>query len=70
MGIGAVGGVIRNADGHRVGTHDLGEGGWKDRFAFDVTSQLQKGENEIAVRVIDRIGPGGVWKPVKIFIAK
>ncbi len=38
---------------------------WKQPFAIDVTNVIRKGSpNLLAVRVIDRAGAGGIWKPV------
>jgi hypothetical protein len=57
-------------NGEEIGTHDTGEGGWKDRFEFDVTGKVRPGENMVAVRVLDRTGPGGIWKRVKLMVEK
>lgn len=53
-------------NGHLVGEHDLGEAGWDRPFAVEVTSWLQKGANCVAVRVLDRVLAGGIWKPVEL----
>lgn len=54
-------------NGQFVGKHDLGEVGWDQRFAIDITGKLRAGKNELLVRVTDLTGPGGIWKPVAIF---
>jgi hypothetical protein len=55
-------------NGERVGGHDQGEVGWDQPFAVDLTGKLRAGANELAVRVLDRTGPGGIWKPAAIFV--
>ncbi|MBQ0104487.1 MAG: DUF4838 domain-containing protein [Armatimonadetes bacterium] len=41
---------------------------WNEPVAIDVTDIIKKDDyNEIAVRVYDASGMGGVWKPVKIY---
>ncbi len=57
-------------NGKRLGTHDIGELGWDKPFNFDVTGELHPGQNELAVRVFDRGGPGGLWKSVKLLEGK
>jgi len=37
---------------------------WVTPFAFDPRPFLKPGENQIAVRVNNRLGMGGIWKPV------
>jgi beta-galactosidase/beta-glucuronidase len=36
---------------------------WTTPFAFDVRPLLKEGENLVAVRVNNRQGMGGIWKP-------
>ena len=59
------GGVDDNADvwvnGKLVGSHE----GYNESFYFDL-ADLHVGENNVVVRVFDRGGPGGLYKPVKI----
>jgi hypothetical protein len=57
-------------NGEPVGQHDIGEGGWDQRFSIDVTDKLKPGQNTLSIRVLDRVGPGGIWKPIKIFSEK
>ncbi len=54
-------------NGERVGGHDVGESGWDQPFSVDLTGKLRAGANELAVRVLNRTGPGGIWKPAAIF---
>ena len=47
--------------------HDLGEYGWKTRFSIELTDRVKPGEESlIAVRVLDRVNYGGIWKSVKL----
>ena len=55
-------------NGQHAGTFDVGGGGWLLRFSLDVTDKLQPGKNQITVRVLDRWGAGGIWRPVKLFV--
>ena len=54
-------------NGERIGGHDVGESGWDQPFSIDITGKLHAGANKLAVRVLDRTGPGGIWKPAAIF---
>ncbi len=56
-------------NGKKIGTHDIGEIGWDQPFAFDITHDLKQGDNQLTVRVFDRTGPGGLWKSVKLMVA-
>ena len=60
------GGVDDDADvwinGTKVGTHI----GYSEPFYFDAGGTLRRGRNEIVVRVNDRGGPGGIYKPVTL----
>ncbi len=53
-------------NGQKVGAHDLGEYGWDRPFSIDVSGVLRKGSNTLCVRVLNRAGPGGIWKPVML----
>ncbi len=54
-------------NGKFAGKHDIGPSGWNKPFQFDVTEFLNwKGKNHIAVRVMNTIDGGGIWKPVFI----
>jgi hypothetical protein len=56
-------------NGESVGSHDIGPGGWEFPFALDITSRLKPGaENVLAVRVLDTLGAGGLWKSVKLMV--
>ncbi|HIE51112.1 MAG TPA: hypothetical protein EYP85_05080, partial [Armatimonadetes bacterium] len=58
-------------NGQLVGQHDRGEDGWDQRFEIEVTDALRPGrENLLAVRVLDRVAYGGIWKSVKLIAAK
>jgi hypothetical protein len=57
-------------NGERIGAHEQGEMGWDERFEFDVTNKLRRGDNQLTVRVFDRTGPGGVWKSVKLLSSR
>jgi glycosidase len=60
------GGVDDDADvwinGTKVGSHV----GYSEPFYFEVGKSLRAGRNEIVVRVHDRGGPGGIYKPVTL----
>jgi glycosidase len=60
------GGVDDDADvwinGTKVGTHV----GYSEPFYFEVGGNLRPGKNEIVVRVNDRGGSGGIYKPVTL----
>lgn len=49
-------------NGIRVGSHE----GYSDVFYFDVSMAVRPGKNEVVVRVDDRGGPGGIYKPVAL----
>ncbi len=58
-------------NGQKAGVHDREEGGWDKRFSLDITKDLKPGrENQIAVRVLDCTGAGGLWKSIKIMAPK
>lgn len=58
-------------NGEYVGQHDIGPAGWNKRFAMNVTDLLRwGGQNQITVRVLDRIQAGGIWKPVYLEVLK
>jgi hypothetical protein len=58
------------ANGQKIGTFDVGGGGWLLRFTLDATGKIKSGRNQITVRVLDRWGAGGIWRPIKIMAAK
>lgn len=52
-------------NGHPIGEHDIGPGGWDVPFSLDVTDHLRVGEtNQITVRVRNTRGAGGIWRTV------
>jgi hypothetical protein len=53
-------------NGEFAGEHDIGEAGWDKPFGIDVTKAIQPGANVLAVRVLDRVLGGGIWKPVEL----
>ena len=60
------GGVDDDADvwinGVKAGSH----AGYSEPFSVDVGRNLRVGRNEVVVRVNDRGGPGGIYKPVTL----
>ncbi len=57
-------------NGKQVAHHDVGEGGWEQRIDCDVTGVIKQGQNQITVRVLNRAGPGGIWKSINLFCSK
>jgi hypothetical protein len=58
-------------NGQFVGQHDIGPDGWNQRFAMDVSPFLKWGaQNQITVRVLDRVFAGGIYKPVYLEVLK
>jgi hypothetical protein len=59
-------------NGKKVGGHnEPPDIGWDKPFTVDVTSALRPGQpNTIAVRVDNAALAGGIWKPVKLAIAR
>ena len=57
-------------NGGQVGEHNEGEVGWDKRFSIDVTGKLRAGSNQLTVRVLDRTGPGGIWKSIKLLASR
>ena len=54
-------------DGEEAGQYDIGSGGWDKRFELDLTEHVKPGvEQTYAIRVIDSVGGGGLWKPIKV----
>jgi len=60
------GGVDDDADvwinGTKIGSHV----GYREPFYLEVGGSLRRGKNEIVVRVNDRSGSGGIYKPVTL----
>ena len=53
----------------KVGSHadDDYEESWQQAFALDVTPYIRPGqENDLAIRVLNREGAGGLWKSIKL----
>ena len=58
-------------DGQLAGEHDIGGTGWDKRFFLDITKHIRPGEKHlIAVKVIDSMMAGGIWKPIKVVVPK
>lgn len=58
-------------NGQYVGQHDIGLAGWDKPFTLDVSDVLKWGqENQITVRVLNRLAAGGIWKPVALEVLK
>ena len=58
-------------NGKQVGEHDIGDGGWDQRFEIPLGDAVKIGEtNVLAVRVRDRSNYGGIWKSVKLVRAR
>ncbi|NLC58438.1 MAG: hypothetical protein GX774_16515 [Armatimonadetes bacterium] len=54
-------------NGRQAGKHDVGPSGFDKRFLIDVTKHLKpNAENVVAVRVLNTIGVGGIWRGVKL----
>lgn len=64
------GDVYLNA--HLVGRREgVQPNDWKTSFAFDVTDILKQGcENVIAIRGLNTVGLGGLWRPVGLYSRK
>ena len=58
-------------DGELAGEHDIGGVGWDKRFFIDITRHVKPGRKQlIAVRVIDSVMAGGIWRPIKVVVPK
>ena len=59
-------------NGVKVGSHEgPPDRVWCERFSIDVTGKIHFGEqNTIVVKVHNSAVPGGIWKPVKLAVAK
>lgn len=58
-------------NGRKAGESTAGPSAWNSAFEIDITDWVRAGEpNELAVRVHNKVGPGGIWKSVKIFAGK
>ncbi|MDO8589512.1 MAG: beta galactosidase jelly roll domain-containing protein [Armatimonadota bacterium] len=56
-------------NGRFIGEHNIGEVGWNEPFAMEITRVYKPGErNVLAVQVADRGGAGGLWKSVKLMV--
>ncbi len=54
-------------DGKLAGKYDIGPHGWDKRFVLDLTEHVKPGVEQVyAIRVIDAVGAGGLWKPIKV----
>jgi len=55
-------------NGEEVGKSTAGPSAWNSAFEIDISNDIQPGkENMLSVRVHNSMGPGGIWKSVKIF---
>jgi len=55
-------------NGKKAGENAIGPQTWNSAFEIDVTDHIKAGEkNILVVKVHNSAGPGGIWKPVKIF---
>lgn len=50
-------------NGKLVGTHDEG---WDTPFALDITRAIKQGDNVLAIKVLDKMAVGGLWKSIKL----
>ncbi|MDP7179456.1 MAG: hypothetical protein QF749_14360, partial [Verrucomicrobiota bacterium] len=58
-------------DGQPAGEHDIGPHGWDKRFFIDITEHVKPGKPQlIAVKVVDTLYSGGLWKPIKVVTPK
>ena len=58
-------------NGKKAGENAMGTQAWNSPFEVDITDQVKAGEkNIVVVKVHNSAGPGGIWKPVKIFTDK
>ena len=58
-------------NGKPIGEHDVGDGGWDQRFEIPLGDAVKIGAtNVLAVRVRDRGNYGGIWKSVKLVAKK
>ena len=54
-------------DGELAGVREAFPGSWDKRFELDLTEHVKPGvEQTYAIRVIDSVGAGGLWKPIKV----
>jgi beta-galactosidase/beta-glucuronidase len=49
---------------HRPFPYEGNKNSWREPFTVEITKYVGGGENSLAVRVEDREGHGGIWKPV------
>jgi hypothetical protein len=56
-------------NGQQVFDHAQGQPGdlWDKPFVFDIRSHARPGKNVLTVRVHNSVGPGGIWRGVKLF---
>ena len=58
-------------NGRPAGQSTAGPSAWNSAFEIDITEHLRPGQpNDLVVRVHNAVGPGGIWKSVKIFTHK
>jgi len=55
-------------NGKKAGQSTAGPSAWNSAFEIDITEIVRTDRpNELVVRVHNKVGPGGIWKSVKIF---
>lgn len=55
-------------NGKKAGQSTAGPSAWNSAFEIDITGFVRTDRpNELVVRVHNKVGPGGIWKAVKIF---
>ena len=58
-------------NGMPAGRSTAGPSAWNSAFEVDISKYVRPGRtNELVVRVHNKVGPGGIWKSVKIFAAR
>ena len=58
-------------DGENMTPVPRGAENWQDPFEIDVTEYLQPGKRHtIAIKIRNEVGPGGVWKSIKLIGSK
>lgn len=57
-------------NGSKAGQSIAGPSAWNSSFEIDISRHVRPGSNELFVRVHNKVGPGGIWKSVKLFTDK
>ena len=53
-----------------AGQSTAGPSAWNSAFEIDISQHVRPGSNDLYVRVHNKVGPGGIWKSVKLFTDK